>query len=232
MAGFRNIFSRQSTEDAVTTVNVNSADSKSAESGNASPENAVNEKGAVDTENPVVPKVKSEGPVFEAPDENTQRGVADMEAMTQTWSRRSLISVFCWYALLPHFYMILYTNLLLHSIWLLYFINAFQSSVLSNLIPYLTSDWDSHSLLNVIYVVADAITAACYVPLGKIMDIWGRAEGFAFMAFCSTIGLIMMAACNNLPTFCAAYVCQLRSSGRCLANKYNDRCSTLSVSVV
>ncbi|KAJ5538782.1 MFS siderophore iron transporter [Penicillium frequentans] len=187
MAGFRNIFSRQSTEDAVTTVNVNSAESKAAESDNISSENAVHEKGAFDTENPVVPEVNSEGPVFEAPDENTQRGVADMEAMTQTWSRRSLISVFC-------------------CIWMLYFINAFQSSVLSNLIPYVTSDWDSHSLLNVIYIVADAITAACYVPIGKIMDIWGRAEGFAFMIFCATIGLIMMAACENLPTFCAAYV--------------------------
>ncbi|KAJ6114382.1 MFS siderophore iron transporter [Penicillium sp. IBT 16267x] len=194
MAGFRTIFGRQSAEDVVTTVNVNSEESKAeygqkttAESDNASSENAVNEKGAVDTENPVVPEADGQGPVFEAPDENTQRGVADMEAMTQTWSRRSLIAVFA-------------------NIWLLYFINAFQSSVLSNLIPYLTSGWDSHSLLSVIYVVADAITAACYVPLGKIMDIWGRAEGFAFMAFCSTIGLIMMAACNNLPTFCAAYV--------------------------
>lgn len=78
--------------------------------------------------------------------------------------------------------------------------------MLGNLIPYVTSDWDSHSLLTVIYVVADAITAACYVPIGKVMDIWGRAEGFAFMAACSTLGLIIMACSNNLPTFCAAYV--------------------------
>lgn len=106
MAGFRNIFGRQSTEDAVTTVNVNSADSKATESDIASSENAVNEKGAVDTENPVVPEVKSEGPVFVAPDENTQRGVADMEAITQTWTRGALIAVFCKYVLLLRFYMI------------------------------------------------------------------------------------------------------------------------------
>ncbi|KAJ5930155.1 MFS siderophore iron transporter [Penicillium verhagenii] len=190
MAGFRTMFSRQSAEDVVNTVNVQESKTEydqktTAESDNASSENAVNEKGAIDTENPVVPE--EDGTRFEAPDEHTQRGVADMEAMTQTWSKGALIMVFA-------------------NIWLLYFINAFQSSVLSNLIPYLTSDWDSHSLLSVIYVVADAVSAACYVPLGKIMDIWGRAEGFAFMAFCSTIGLIMMAACNNLPTFCAAYV--------------------------
>jgi MFS family permease len=60
--------------------------------------------------------------------------------------------------------------------------------------------------LNTIYIVADAITAACYVPLGRMMDVWGRAEGFLFMTVCATVGLIMMAACNNLATFCAAYV--------------------------
>jgi hypothetical protein len=113
MAGFRKVFHRQSTEDAVTTVNVSSEESKTeydrkatAESDNASSENAVNEKGAVDTENPVVSEPEHQGPVFEAPDENTQRGVADMEAMTQTWSRRSLIAVFVKYVLLSHFYMI------------------------------------------------------------------------------------------------------------------------------
>lgn len=39
-----------------------------------------------------------------------------------------------------------------------------------------------------------------------MMDVWGRAEGFLFMTVCATVGLIMMAACNNLATFCAAYV--------------------------
>ena len=54
--------------------------------------------------------------------------------------------------------------------------------------------------------VSSMITAACYVPLGRMMDVWGRAEGFLFMTICATVGLIMMAACNNLATFCAAYV--------------------------
>ncbi|KAJ5115686.1 MFS siderophore iron transporter [Penicillium angulare] len=185
-------FGRRSTEQSteqVTTVNVNSQEETKVE---PQPElytsekdvAAVNGSSEVDSENPTP---TGDGPRFQPPDENTQRGVADMEAITQTWSKAALIAVFA-------------------NIWLLYFINAFQSSVLSNLIPYLTSDWDSHSLLNVIYIVADSVTAACYIPLGKMMDTWGRAEGFAFMAFCATIGLIMMAACSNLPTFCAAYV--------------------------
>lgn len=81
-----------------------------------------------------------------------------------------------------------------------------QSSILSNLLPYATSEWETHSLLNVIYVVASAMSAAVYVPLSKILDVWGRAEGFAVMTIFATIGMIMMAASHNLPTFCAAYV--------------------------
>ena len=94
----------------------------------------------------------------------------------------------------------------MRSIWLLYFVNAFQGSVVGNLIPYITSNWETHSLLSVIYIVSDAVTAACYIPLGKLMDLWGRAEGFLFMTTCATVGLIMMAASNSLPLFSAAYV--------------------------
>ncbi len=98
------------------------------------------------------------------------------------------------------------TNSVLHSIWLLYFVNAFQSSILSNLLPFATSDFESHSLLNVIYVVASAMSAAVYIPLSKILDVWGRAEGFLLMTVSATLGLVLMACSNNLPTFCAAYV--------------------------
>ncbi|PSR78371.1 major facilitator superfamily domain-containing protein [Coniella lustricola] len=123
----------------------------------------------------------------DAPNVHDQQGVRDVEAAALSWSRLSLILVFL-------------------NIFLLYFVNAMQSTILSNLIPYATSDFASHSLLNVIYVVADAMSAAVYVPLSKILDTWGRAEGFALMTVFATLGLILMAASENLSTFCAAYV--------------------------
>ncbi|KKY39023.1 putative mfs siderophore iron [Diaporthe ampelina] len=116
-----------------------------------------------------------------------QRGLQNVEAVTLSWSKTSLVLVFL-------------------NIWFLYFVNAMQSSILSNLLPFATSEWETHSLLNVIYVVASAMSAAIYVPLSKILDVWGRAEGFAVMTTFATIGMIMMAASHNLPTFCAAYV--------------------------
>ncbi|KAL4902040.1 hypothetical protein BDW74DRAFT_158952 [Aspergillus multicolor] len=121
------------------------------------------------------------------PPEDLQRGVNEVEAVTQTWSRKSLAAVFI-------------------NIWCLYFVNAFQSSIISNLLPYVTSDFEAHSLLTTIYVVADCFSAAVFIPLSKILDVWGRAEGFLFMTVCATLGMIIMAACHNLPTFCAGYV--------------------------
>jgi MFS family permease len=81
-----------------------------------------------------------------------------------------------------------------------------QSSICYSLLSYVTSDFESHSLLNVIYIVADAMTAAVYIPTAKVMDVWGRAEGFLVMTVFATLGLVLMAVCHNLPTFCAAYV--------------------------
>ncbi|KAK5174957.1 uncharacterized protein LTR77_000093 [Saxophila tyrrhenica] len=120
-------------------------------------------------------------------DQGLQRGVQNVELVTQTWSRASLIAVFV-------------------NIWLLYFVNYFSSSILYNLVPFVTSSYSSHSLLNVIYIVSNAMTAAMYIPLAKTLDVWGRAEGFAIMVAAATIGLILMATCNGLSMFCAAYV--------------------------
>jgi MFS family permease len=95
--------------------------------------------------------------------------------------------------------------------FLLYFVNAFQSSILSNLSPYVTSEFQEHSLLTVIYIVSNCMAAATYIPMAKILDLWGRAEGFAIMVCFATLGLILMASCNNLSTFCAAQVSSLMS---------------------
>lgn len=93
-----------------------------------------------------------------------------------------------------------------YSMWFLYFVNAFQSSILTNLVPYATSDFESHSLLTVIYIVANAMTAAVYIPLAKLLDVWGRAEGFLLMIAFATLGLVLMASVDSLSTFCAAQV--------------------------
>lgn len=84
--------------------------------------------------------------------------------------------------------------------------NAFQSTVTVSLNPYVTSSFKAHSLSAVPTALADAFAAAIYFPMAKMMDVWGRAEGFLLMVICVTIGMILMAACNSFALYCAANV--------------------------
>ncbi|KAK4131429.1 MFS general substrate transporter [Trichocladium antarcticum] len=121
------------------------------------------------------------------PSQDVQRGVKQVEAAALAWTKPTLIAVFV-------------------NIWFIYLVNAFQGAILSSLLPFVTSDFESHSLLNVIYIVAGSMSAAVFIPMSKILDIWGRAEGFLIMAVFATLGLVLMASCHNLATFCAAHV--------------------------
>ncbi|KAJ5810960.1 Major facilitator superfamily domain general substrate transporter [Penicillium robsamsonii] len=123
----------------------------------------------------------------EIPDGSAQHGVQDVEAVTMAWTRGALIAVFI-------------------NIWFIYFVNAFQSTVTVTLNPYVTSSFKAHSLSAVPTALGDVFAAATYLPVAKMMDVWGRAEGFLLMVICTTIGLVLMATCNRLEIYCAANV--------------------------
>jgi MFS family permease len=92
------------------------------------------------------------------------------------------------------------------SIFLIYFINSLQQGITNTLTPYVTSSFQEHSLTAVTGVVSSLIGGLTKLPLAKILDIWGRPQGFIIMLFILVIGLIMMAACNNVKTYAAAQV--------------------------
>jgi hypothetical protein len=52
------------------------------------------------------------------------------------------------------------------------------------------------------------MTAACYIPIAKLLDVWGRTEGFLLLVGSATLGVILMATSHNLAIFCAAQVNQ------------------------
>lgn len=90
--------------------------------------------------------------------------------------------------------------------WSMYFVRALESSLTANLSPYITSAFEGHSLLTVIGTVTNIMSAACTMPVAKILNLWDRTVGFTLMLVLSLLGLIMMAACKNLATYCAAQV--------------------------
>ena len=104
--------------------------------------------------------------------------------------------------------------------------NGFRLSIISSLTPFATSSFAAHSLLTVIDIVASAMSAATYIPVAKMLDMWGRAEGFVVMVSLSVLGLIMMAASSNLPTYCAAQVSQAKGRYQRLQELTATRSST------
>ncbi|KAL4971673.1 major facilitator superfamily domain-containing protein [Aspergillus desertorum] len=116
-----------------------------------------------------------------------QHGVQAAQAMTQVWLFSHIIVAYI-------------------LIWVIHFIMAFASGMVSNLTPFVTSSFAEHSLTGTTSIISSLSSGLIKLPYAKLMDIWGRPQSFALMVGCITIGLIMMAGCNSVETYCAAQV--------------------------
>ncbi|KAK2624213.1 hypothetical protein QTJ16_006163 [Diplocarpon rosae] len=116
-----------------------------------------------------------------------QEGVQTVEAITLVWSRTSLRLTYVF-------------------ILLIYTLNSIQTQVTGNLMAYVVSGFSAHSLIPVIGIVSGIINGVLRLPVAKLLDLWGRAEGFAFMTVIATTGLLLMAVCRNVETYAAAQV--------------------------
>lgn len=90
------------------------------------------------------------------------------------------------------------------SLYLAQFVESLFSAVQSNLNPYITSSFGEHGLTAVVSIVASITGGVCNLFIAKILDIWGRVEGFFCMLLLIVVGSIMKAACQNIETYAAA----------------------------
>jgi len=81
-----------------------------------------------------------------------------------------------------------------------------QQGMSSSLTPYVTSSFALHSLTATTGIMSSLIGGLMKLPLAKVLDIFGRPEGFFIMMCFMIIGLCMMAACPNVETYAAAQV--------------------------
>ncbi|GAO13425.1 hypothetical protein UVI_02014300 [Ustilaginoidea virens] len=116
-----------------------------------------------------------------------QSGVARVEAITKVWSRAHLMVAYA-------------------MIWFIYFVKSIEEVVVFSMDPFVTSSFEKHSITPAIDIVAMIVGGLSYIPLAKILDTWGRPQGLALTVAIWAVGLIMMAACNNVQTFAAAKV--------------------------
>ncbi|QSS52857.1 siderophore iron transporter [Histoplasma capsulatum var. duboisii H88] len=89
-------------------------------------------------------------------------------------------------------------------IWVITFVDPMQQGMSNSLLPYVTSSFRLHSLKASTMIMSNIIGGLIKLPLAKVLDIRGRPQGFLIMVGALTIGLVMMAACNNFKTYAAA----------------------------
>jgi MFS family permease len=116
-----------------------------------------------------------------------QHGVQDIEAVTISWSTVSLVNAYI-------------------LIWLIYFIQGLVTAVSTSLLPYVTSAFASHSLTPTTGILSAVIGGVTNLSIAKVLDIFGRPQGYLLCIVLATIGLIMSAACNNVEAYAASQV--------------------------
>ncbi|KAI0547188.1 MFS general substrate transporter [Xylaria curta] len=118
--------------------------------------------------------------------QHKQEGVKQVEAITTVFSKKLLITMFI-------------------LLYLISFVDALTQSVGDSLAPYLTSSFGRHGLLTTASLVARIIGGVVALTIAKIIDIWGRCEGFILMVVITVIGQILKAVSHDIETYATGY---------------------------
>ena len=76
-----------------------------------------------------------------------------------------------------------------HRIFLIFFVNSLQQQIASQLTTYVTSSFQQQGLTATTGIVANLIAGIVKFPTAKLMDIWGRPQGYVAMLLCAVIGM-------------------------------------------
>ncbi|KAJ5579661.1 Siderochrome iron transporter 2 [Penicillium hispanicum] len=145
---------------------------------------------ANDVETPPSLERHDEKEVLEHPSEvntDAQIGLQKAEAAALVYSRKTVIGIYAW-------------------IWVCYFMLAFHQTMLTSLSNYVFGSFKSAPQITTAYIASSIVGGVLKLPLGKTLNLWGRAEGLVISLVIYVIGMIILAACNGPNTFVGGYV--------------------------
>ncbi|CAK7272398.1 Siderochrome iron transporter 2 [Sporothrix epigloea] len=119
--------------------------------------------------------------------DDAQLGVKKAEAAALVWSRKQVLFTYAW-------------------IWVCFFMLALQMSVLTNVTYFAYSSFESAPEIATAYILTAVIGGVLKLPIAKVLNIWGRAEGFLFFVGVYLLGMIIIASCNGPNSYAAGYV--------------------------
>jgi MFS family permease len=82
---------------------------------------------------------------------------------------------------------------------------AFHQTMLSNLSQYVLGSFDAGPQVTTAYITSAIVGGVLKLPLGKTLNLWGRAEGLFVSVVIYLIGMVILAACNGPNSFAAGY---------------------------
>ncbi|KAJ4200394.1 hypothetical protein NW767_007457 [Fusarium falciforme] len=120
-------------------------------------------------------------------DSKAQAGVQNIQAMASLWTQPAIITTYI-------------------SICVIYLIDSMQQSNSGALKPYVTSAFQSHSLTPTVDIFSSIIGGVFKLTLAKVLNVFGRPQGYLLSIIFLTMGLVMMAGCNGVKTHAAAQI--------------------------
>lgn len=66
--------------------------------------------------------------------------------------------------------------------------NSLQQQITGNLTSYVYSDFMMHSLVTTTSIMSGIIGGVLKLPIAKMIDLWGRTEGYIVMVGICTLG--------------------------------------------
>ncbi|QSS64029.1 siderophore iron transporter mirC [Histoplasma capsulatum] len=128
---------------------------------------------------------------------SVQEGVRKIEAISKTWTHKSLIIAYI-------------------GMFLMAFSTSLEGQTVLSLSAYATSSFSKHSLISTVLVVQNVVneylkdlsltclTAVVKPPMAKVADVFGRFEAFCIAVSIYVLGYAQMAASSNVQTYASA----------------------------
>lgn len=83
---------------------------------------------------------------------------------------------------------------------------ALQSAIGNNVIYYAYAGFSSAPAVATAQILASIIGGVIKLPIAKLLNIWGRAEGFLLFVGIYLLGIIVIASCTGPNGYAAGYV--------------------------
>ena len=118
---------------------------------------------------------------------DAQMGQQKAEAVALVWSKGAVYATYAW-------------------IWVCFFMLALQQSTTLQLNAAAYADFVSAPQIVVANILATIIGGVLKLPIAKLINIWGRAEGFFIFVCVYILGMIILASSNGPKSYAAGYV--------------------------